>query len=329
NRVFDRLWPHVLDVGTGCEWGLPSYFEAQVAISLLAFADERVDVAVVEVGLGGTLDATNVLPAETVVITNVGLDHTEILGNTVEEIAKDKAGIIKEGTRVVVTGATQESVRRIIERRCRAVGSDLIVVDTNHEDAQRANFQVADAALKTFGVGLPNGLSGTTIAGRFERVQSDPTVVLDGAHNSEKMLALSRWIARQKRPEQRSVVVLGVKLGKDLRSILRAVDPRCSILIATEFRMSSGLWSSVEAAVLADVWREAESERNCTTIVEPDPLRAVETAIALAISQGIDDVVVTGSLYLVGNVREKWVPSEWLIKAAEQNLVRGDLRPNR
>jgi dihydrofolate synthase/folylpolyglutamate synthase len=106
----------------------PTWYELTVALAFTHFRAERVDVAVVEVGLGGTYDATNVVHPAISVITNVGLDHTDILGDTVELIATDKVGIVKSGARTI-SGATQPSVRAIVRERCALVGSPLWLVD--------------------------------------------------------------------------------------------------------------------------------------------------------------------------------------------------------
>jgi dihydrofolate synthase/folylpolyglutamate synthase len=94
-RIWDEMKPAIDRVAMESPWGAPSYFEAQAALAFMLFARQKVDVAVVEVGLGGSLDATNVLRSRVAVITSIGLDHTEVLGDTVELIARDKAGIIK------------------------------------------------------------------------------------------------------------------------------------------------------------------------------------------------------------------------------------------
>ena len=105
-------------------YGAPSYFEIVTAMAFLYFAKNKVDFAVIEVGMGGRFDATNVISPVAAVITNIGLDHTEILGETVEEIARDKAGIIKPGMHVV-SGVKQPSVIEIVSKTCREVGTPL------------------------------------------------------------------------------------------------------------------------------------------------------------------------------------------------------------
>ena len=123
-EVFATIKPAIQQVADENPFGQPSSFEAQVALAFCLFQQEIVDAAIIEVGLGGTFDATNVLRAQVAVLTNIGLDHTEILGETIEQIAHDKAGIIKPG-QIVVSGLTQPSTQQIIAERCAAQGAAL------------------------------------------------------------------------------------------------------------------------------------------------------------------------------------------------------------
>ncbi|MEM7799541.1 MAG: Mur ligase family protein, partial [Chloroflexota bacterium] len=126
-EAYAEMLPAVEEVKASSKFGAPSYFEAQVALSFYVFRKMGVEFGVIEVGLGGERDATNVLPAEIAVLTNVGLDHTEILGETVVEIAKDKVGIIKEG-QTVVTGVHQPDVFRVVMRRCALVDAEMWMI---------------------------------------------------------------------------------------------------------------------------------------------------------------------------------------------------------
>ncbi|MEX2028152.1 MAG: Mur ligase family protein, partial [Candidatus Curtissbacteria bacterium] len=171
--------------------GLPSYFEILVAASFVYFAREKVDYAVVEVGLGGRLDATNVLVPEISIITNIGLDHTEILGKTISAIAGEKSGIIKVGV-PVVTGASGKALR-VIEMTARKTGSKLIKVTT--QKGFLGNQILAKTALETLGIRIGDSLTKKVFErgfeGRFEKIEED--VILDGAHNPDKIRALIRW----------------------------------------------------------------------------------------------------------------------------------------
>ncbi len=317
--LLEEMWPAIEQVGDEMpQFGRPSYFEAQVALSFLWFARQAVDVAVIEVGLGGRLDATNVVPAQVAVLTNVGLDHMAILGDTVEKIAADKTGIFKPG-QIVVSGVTQASVRAIVAARCREVGAALrwVTPPFSAEPAllgpfQQQNAACAIAAARAFDLRLGDaavaeGLRRAWLPGRMEKVQDRPIVILDGAHNPDKMAAAAQAMDALY-PEQRRVIVLGLKSDKAVDDVLPLALARAAALVATQFEVK-GLWSPIPAADLAAHAQALFPDLSVT--VEPDPRQAARQALALA---GPDDVVwVTGSLYLVGDVREEWVSAESLI----------------
>jgi dihydrofolate synthase / folylpolyglutamate synthase len=316
----------------------PSWYELTVALALQHFRRENVDLAVVEVGLGGTFDATNVIEASGVILTNVGLDHTEVLGDTVEKIATDKAGIIKPGA-PVTSGVLQPSASRIVRERCAAQGAplwqlgedvrfairdldaggtrfDLHLPGADYADlflAPLGAHQVANAALAVAAVArladvglrveesaLRRALRAVRVPGRLEVVGTRPLLVLDGAHNPDKMAALDQALAAIY-PHRSIVGVLAFKRGHDLRATLAQIAPRLSRAVLTQFDSLTdyGRGQSVAPGEIAQLWEELGTP--APAIVEADPIRAVQRALAEA---GPDDVVcVTGSLYLVGVIR--------------------------
>ncbi len=321
---------------------VPSWYELTVALALLHFRRTAVDIAVVEVGMGGTWDGTNVVEPRVAVLTNVGLDHTEVLGDTVEQIAADKANIIKSGC-VAVSGVTQPSVREIVAARAAAVsaplwllGHDFAVRDlmpeadgtrfalevrgTRHEGLrvgllgahQVTNAAVAAAAtgaLTTFGYSVPaaalrRGLAEARLPGRLEVVTTAPIVVLDGAHNPDKLAALLDAL-RQFFPGRRLVVVAAFTARHDYRAMLAQLAPAVAALVLTRFesRGDFGPGASLDPATLAATLAAVAPDAAATlaVTVEPDPVAAVRRARAEAGADGC--VCVTGSLYLVGAVR--------------------------
>jgi dihydrofolate synthase/folylpolyglutamate synthase len=336
-KIYKDMRPVIAEVARENPFGRPSYFEVQVAIAFCLFAEENVDVAVVEVGLGGALDATNVLDASIAVLTNVGLDHTEVLGDTVELIAKDKVGIIKPG-QIVISGFSQPSTQAIVSNRCESVGATLwqhgehFTVKNGDDDQsfsvalpgrkyqglkvdQIGNFQVFNAGFAVAAVHAfnPNitlevvqqGLKGTKIPGRMEIVQDNPTVILDGAHNPDKIRAASAAISKHF-PEAKPILVFALKDGKDLHEIIPYAAARASSLIITSF--TTELWNPVDPGVIAEAARDTNP--TLEIIIQPDPIMAVE--LALKKSKPEDLVWITGSFYLIGNVRNFWYPMETL-----------------
>lgn len=312
----------------------PSYYETLLALAFLYFAQQRVDVAVIEVGIGGKLDGTNVLRPLVSVITNVGLDHTEILGETLEEIAADKAGIAKPGI-PLVSSVADPGARRVIESACRQAGAPFIAVgDVTRITTQAVNpysqsFAVATEK-QTYDVVLPllgdfqqencatalvaveslpqaltpdrdaaeMGLSRLNLAGRMEFFPSHPAVVFDVAHNPDKARHLARALAATF-PERRFVFVLAIGQSKDAQGILAAFATLPSTLIFTEFvakgRTATKPQRLVNIAETLGLWGRAIS----------DPVEAL--AIARRNAGADDVVVVTGSTFIVAQLREWWM----------------------
>lgn len=345
-ELFSEIKPAIRRVSVENPFGTPSYFEAQVALALYLFQQESVDVAVVEVGLGGTLDATNVLNATVSVLTNVGLDHTEILGETVEMIISDKAGIIKPG-QTVISGVKQREAQDIISQRCQNQKADLWQIGkdfhyeilnngnftlfmpseilANLEVGMKGDFQIANAACATAAVkafhgfnisqeAIRIGLQTTRLPGRMEIIQQKPVVVLDGAHNPEKMKASSKTIDEYY-GNKRRIVVFSLKSGKAASDILPYVLERAEMLILTTFRVK-GLWEPMQPESLAELVKQSAPSLDIRVV--PDPINAIEQALTEVRSK--DLVWVTGSLYLVGDVREFWYPSTDLIIRTEKGL---------
>lgn len=344
--LFETIKPAIAQVARENPFGRPSYFEAQTALAFVLFARKQVDVAVIEVGLGGALDATNVLRPQVSVLTNVGLDHTEILGDTVELIAQHKAGIIKPG-QVVISGFAQPSTQAIAQERCAAQGATLWQLGSTftlqaksddsfavafpdkvyddlrvdlHGNFQMTNAACAIAALHAFtqGVAEPivrEGLRQTAIPGRLERVQEKPLVILDGAHNPDKIGAAAEAIGRLY-GERRTIVVLSLKSDKAYPSILPHLLARASVLIVTAFGPTA-LWEACKPEILAQA--AAALAPGLDIRVVPEPMEALQHAFALA--QPDDLIWVTGSLYLIGDIREYWVPAAELLLQAEGTTV--------
>lgn len=338
--------PALAQVERQTSYGSPSYFEAHLALGLHHFRTHLAQAAVLEVGLGGRLDATNVAPAKVAVITSIGLDHTEYLGDTVEAITLEKAGIIKPG-QTVISGVHQPSCAALVAQVCRERGATLWTLGreiTLHEHPdgsfevhtprgaardlrlgllgafQRHNAACAVAALHAFDEHLhaPEhairaGLLEATLPGRLELVQASPRVLLDGAHNPDKLRASAQELASHALPSQ-TLAVFALKADKDAALSAAQVAQRADRIFLTRFR--SPFWSSTPPEAL----RAAVLQANPRAHVElwEDPDDALDRALALASPQ--DHLWVTGSFYLLGNLRERWFPSKALVERAETGL---------
>lgn len=306
-----------------------TYFEFTTALAFLHFARCRVDVAVLEVGMGGRLDATNVVRPELSVISNIAMDHVEFLGPRLEDIALEKAGIIVRGG-VCITAATQPPVLNVLEAACREKKARLLRVGReirirakrgglfdfrspgmegkNLATAlkgphQRENVACALGALgvlrgRGFAIGdeaVRQGLADVRWEGRLEIVAQSPTVLLDGAHNAAGAAALKR--ALEEFRYRKLILVLGILADKDWRGMIRRLAPLAHQVILTR---------PPEERALAPEIMAAEAMRwSANVAAVKNPREAVRKALEMA---GREDLVcVAGSLYLVGAVRPLFI----------------------
>ncbi|TMQ72465.1 MAG: bifunctional folylpolyglutamate synthase/dihydrofolate synthase [Candidatus Eisenbacteria bacterium] len=298
-----------------------TFFEVCTALAFATFAAQAVELAVVEVGLGGRLDCTNVITPEVTVITSIGLDHTEILGDTLAAIAGEKAGIIKPGVPVVL-GAMPDEARRVIERVARERGAPLHLRGVAPAaapagssprpvlDLNRRTALAALDALASRGVPLPpqavaEGLAAARWPGRLEPCPREPRLWWDGAHNPSGMGRLVDLWAGPSAPPRPSVVVLGLSVDKDADQVLRVLRgafPQAR-LIATRSRSERALAPEALAA------RAAAAGFDVETL--PDVPLAVARGLERA-GEGI--VLLTGSLFAVGEAMEAYggAPGELL-----------------
>jgi len=300
----------------------PTFFEFTTAMALIHFAREKADVSIMEVGMGGRLDATNVIRPEASVITNISLEHRDFLGRRLIQIAWEKAGIIKRGVDVL-TAATQPSVVSLFEKICeergaplRRLGKDIRIrikessfnyygLDQNFADLElgllgRHQYKNAALALavvevlrrKGFGVEereIREGLATVHWPGRMHIISRDPLVMLDGAHNPGAMKNLAGSLRLDSR-YRRVILVLGVMADKDISRIVREIVPVADYVICTrpDYYRAAPPETLMNAA--SPLWKGGEA---CPRL--PD---ALKRATALA-AQG-DLILVTGSLFTVG-----------------------------
>jgi dihydrofolate synthase/folylpolyglutamate synthase len=330
--LMDLLIPAIDRVAV--EFTRPSYYETLLALTFLYFSQERVDAAVVEVGIGGKLDGTNVLHPLVSLITNVGLDHTEILGDTVEQIAADKAGIAKTGV-PLLSAVDRPEARAVIEAQCAAVGAPFLFVpdyvktqaEASGPYSQRftlttrsavydidlpllGEFQQRNAACAVLALEqLPQalrpardavelGLSRVDLPGRMEYFPTHPGVIFDVAHNPDKAENLVRSL-RALFPEKHFTFVVAIGESKNAGEILRVFAQVPATLIFTTFdargRIAAKPQRLASIAESAGLWGRAVG----------DPVEAFTIARRGA---GSDDiVVVTGSTFVVAELRAWWM----------------------
>jgi dihydrofolate synthase/folylpolyglutamate synthase len=261
-------------------------FELLTAAAFDELARRGVDVAVVEAGLGGRYDATNVLGAPVVVLTNVGLEHTRWLGPTIADIAGEKLAVVRRGATLVL-GDESPEVAALAE----ATGARIVrpePVEADLPGYQRTNLAAAAVAARaTLGAPLRVVPPQLSVPGRFHVVDREPLTIFDGAHNTPGVAALAASV-----PEG-TVAVLSILDDKDAAGMLRALLPRLSAAVFTRAPNPRAL----SPATLADLASKVGGVRS---EIEPDPRRAVERARALAGPAGT--VLATGSIYLVAEL---------------------------
>lgn len=311
--------------------GPPTFFEATTAVAFEIFRTARVDIAVLEVGLGGRLDATNVAEPRAVAITSIDRDHEEELGNTLASIAFEKAGIIRPNTPVVI-GPLDEEPRAVITRVAEEMGAPL--VDAMHGvgtgaaradgdvevelqtpvrayprlrlglrgDHQVANAVVAVRLLEMLeqqgmmigGDAIAAGLREVRWPGRLEWIDvSGGRLLLDAAHNPSGALSLARYLAVGQPPMP---LVFGASRDKDVDGMLAALQPVVSRVIATQAATPRAMAAGEVAA------RARALSPGALVTVQPDPIAAVADALV-----GDGRACVAGSIFLVGDVRGRLV----------------------
>jgi dihydrofolate synthase / folylpolyglutamate synthase len=305
----------------------PTFFEFATAMAFLYFHQRGARPVILETGMGGRLDATNIVTPLVSVITNISLDHQYFLGETLEAIAREKAGIIKERV-PLVTQAHQKKVLALLRRRCEELHAPMYTggVDFHTRGLSRGSFAYTGLGLslenlrvnlggrhqyKNAGLALAvvellqdqgwsitesairEGLAGVRWRGRLERLACDPRVILDGAHNPAAARSLAQALKKE-RFSGRRYLVTGIMADKDGHAILDSLLPLAHTVIFTRPRY-------FRAARPEDLARWAEPYP-LEVLLEPEVAGAVRRARALA---GPDDeVVVTGSLYTVGEALE-------------------------
>ena len=292
-------------------------FEAATAASFVALANARVRAAVIEAGLGGRLDATNTIPSKVTVLTSVGLDHTEWLGETELEIAAEKLAVLRDQTTLVL-GVVSDEVRELAEATARERGARLLLAPPEPEfevrlrapgEFQRRNFALACAAAEAFLGRLDSERAAevaatVTIPGRLEQLAERPPVLVDAAHNPAGAAALAESLLAVA-AGRRVVACLAVLADKDAEAMVAALAPVLEQAVCTELPAAAleghgrpGARSRPAAelgAICAAVGLPAEAE--------PDLETALRRAISLAAEEPEALVLIAGSHYAIAPAR--------------------------
>jgi len=302
-------------------------FEILTAAALLYFKEQACDVAVIEAGLGGRLDATSVIDSDVQVITTIGLEHTDLLGDTPSAILREKAAVIPEKGKVVAGPLTADLKAELKDlcaskdARCHFLGDEFVVLTDPRAESfdvfglyscytdlrlkvlgsyQRANAAVAVAATELFvdeeldADSVRTALASTGVPGRLEIISTQPLCIFDGSHNppgmEETMRSLEQILERR-----RLIAVVSILRDKEAREMMRLLVPSCDIVFATQSASPRALTADELAAIISSLGRGPE------VFIDSDPRSAMMSAYRLATSNQV--VLVTGSLTLISDLK--------------------------
>jgi len=302
-------------------------FEVLTAAAFLYFKERGCDVAVIEAGLGGRLDATSVIRSDVQVLTSIGREHTELLGDTLTGILREKAAVIPSGGRAIAGELSPELRAELkvvcVERgaTCRFLGDEVVILTDPRADSfdvfglhacytdlrlqvlggyQRSNAALAIGAVELFAEteldsnSVRRALATTSIPGRLEVISKRPLCIFDGSHNpsgmEETMRSLDQILERR-----RLIAVLSVLIDKDAPGMISHLAPRCDIIFATQSSSARALDADRLASLIAETCEGPE------VFVDQDPRSAMLSAYRLASSNQV--VLVTGSLTLISDLK--------------------------
>lgn len=294
--LLGKIAPLFLKLQKDPRWGTPIYFEMMTCLALHYFAAQHTDIAVIEVGIGGRLDCTNVIIPELSIITNVGLDHVDLLGNTIEEITKDKGEIIKIG-KPIITGITQKNALQLIKEKVKETKSKLIEINGNllndYQDLNKGIAKIAAQELQKLGLQkitdktIDETINNFQMPGRMEVVSKDPLIILDGAHNREKMEA--------------AVKSLHSHYTRNFAVVYKTLNPQHSEKMLKELFPITKLFFITQHDL---PYLPTTNYLLHSTLID---------AFSAAKQSGLP-ILVTGSLYTVGDIRRLYFSSEEMIK---------------
>ncbi len=290
-------------------YGRPSYFEIFLAIAFIYFKQKKCEWVVLEVGLGGRYDATNVIENPVVTaITTIDYDHTQVLGKTLKKIAYDKAGIIKKNS-LFFTAEQRPSLLKIFSEKCGVRKVQMIQIP-KQENYQEYNKALVSAIAESLGIStsfIKKGINNARLQCRFEIIQQKPLVVLDGAHNRSKIRST---IANLKKLTFNKLhLIIGIAENKDETLILNQIVPCADKIYLTRFQIKER-----KCAHPKELMKRSKkySKKSAQIEIFLDATQALDKALSEA--KDDDLVLVVGSFFLAGELRKKWVSEKRILE---------------
>ena len=299
------------------KFGHPAHFEICLAIAFIYFKKNQCDYVVLEVGVGGQNDATNIIPFPAAAIINsVGLDHEKLLGHSLAAIARKKAGIIKKGCAFFTTTNNQKNVLEIFKTECKEkrVPYHCIKIKDNYHlrllgDHQQANANLVAAVSKHLKISqtvIKRGLKKTKLPCRFEIIQKNPLVIIDGAHNESKLLSTLNNLKNL--TYQRLFIIIALTQQKKAQTLFKKIAGKADFIFITKHNNYYHRCSS--PGEIKDKILKYNGRKEIITFARPQ--KALEKALNLAGKK--DAILITGSLYLAGELRKYWMPEEEILR---------------
>lgn len=303
--IVNSLKPFINNMYNSCPYGSPSYFELCFVIAMIHFKQQKCDWIILETGLGGSYDCTNVIKKPKVcAITNIGYDHTDILGKTLTKIARDKSGIAKKEA-IFITSEKRPNIVRIIK----SIALDNKVskfITTNHSiGIEQQNNELVFSIIKSLGYIYKEDVNISKIPGRFEVVNKLPLTILDGAHNYDKISYTLERIKKLK--YNKMIVVFAIADNKDISKILPKLIELSDKIFVTRFINSYRKHKSLK--VIYNEIKSINSKFDCQ--IDIDANNSFDEAVKIADPE--DLILVIGSFYLVGEIRIRWYSEKYIL----------------
>ena len=303
--LVEKLKPFLKEAILKSPYGHPSYFETFLALAFLYFKQKKCEYVILEAGLGGRHDATNVIAQPLLcAITNINHDHLEVLGKSLKKIALDKAGIIKKGS-VFLTTESRSSILKLFKKECQRLKVPFVPVAPE----PNPNLALAKALAQKLGLSrqaIDLGVRRAKLPCRFEIMQKRPLVIIDGSHNPAKIKFLTERLKEVS--FKKLVAIVGLAGDKDFKKSLPHLIPLCDQLIFTRFLMPY--------RKTADLEKMAAFSRTIRPNTKPliflDPYQALKAGLKLARPQ--DCLLICGSFFLAGELRTHWIKEEQILR---------------
>lgn len=315
-KIVEKIKPTILESQKNSPYGQPSYFEIFMGIALLYFKQQKCEYVVLEVGLGGRYDATNIIKkAEATIINVIDLDHTKILGKTLTKIAAEKAGIIKPNTNVYTTSANSKEVLNIFKKACGKVKVPLHIIRPPKSPFrlqllgknQQSNAAIATAVaskLKISKTTIKKGLNKVKLSCRFEIIQTKPTVILDLAHNISKMKSVVKNLKNL--TYNKLYLIIALTSERNPKEIFKDFKNLTNYTYITKFKPSVPTRKVFKPALLA---KQIDFKNKTKVVLNPH--QALTQALRCATNDDI--ILITGSIFLAGGLRKHWISEEKIL----------------